>query len=188
MYDEASSTPTVLPDGSVLFGCGSIITTTAAGIFFTSMPQGNYLNAYTFGWDSTAGVYQHDGTYSVVIKDNHYAGPAYCYFNNPVCTRSAARTVLRFTAECQSAGGVVLPKHDHRSESPERVRVVCQCTGDRRQRAGLRHQRRWKHLLRSAGSPRRLYPMATETLSERSFRRGLHSAFDWRGRKSVQPE
>jgi len=31
-------------------------------------------------------VYAHDGTYSILIKDNHYPSSAYCGFNNPVCT------------------------------------------------------------------------------------------------------
>src|SRR5271166_4436000 len=84
VIDEASSTPTVLPDGSVLFAAADNYNY-ARGHLFHFDAKGNYLNAYTFGWDSTAGVYQHDSTYSILIKDNHYGGPAYCYFNNPVC-------------------------------------------------------------------------------------------------------
>jgi hypothetical protein len=84
VYDQASSTPTVLPDGSVLFGAVDNYNYSRGHLFHFDA-KGNYLNAYTFGWDSTAGVYQHDGTYSLVIKDNHYPGPAYCGFNNPVC-------------------------------------------------------------------------------------------------------
>jgi hypothetical protein len=85
VYDQASSTPTVLPDGSVLFGALDEYNYSRGHLFHFDA-QGNYLNAYTFGWDSTAAGYQHDGTYSVVLKDNHYPGPAYCYFNNPVCS------------------------------------------------------------------------------------------------------
>ena len=83
--DESSSTPTVLPDGSVLFGTEDNYNYSRGHLFHFDA-QGNFLNAYTFGWDSTAAVYQHGGTYSVVIKDNHYPSPAYCFFNNPVCT------------------------------------------------------------------------------------------------------
>jgi hypothetical protein len=81
----ASSTPTILPDGSVLFGVTDNYNYSRGHLVHFDA-QGNYLNAYTFGWDSTAGVYSHDNTYSIVIKDNHYPGPAYCSFNNPVCT------------------------------------------------------------------------------------------------------
>jgi len=83
--DLSSSTPTVLPDGSVLFGATSNYAYSRGhALHFDA--QGNYLNSYSFGWDSTPAVYQHDGTYSIVIKDNHYGGPAYCtYRNSPVC-------------------------------------------------------------------------------------------------------
>jgi len=85
VYDQSSSTPTVLPDGSVLFAAVDNYNYSRGHLFHFDA-QGNYLNAYSFGWDSTAAVYPHDGTYSIVIKDNHYPSPAYCYFNNPVCT------------------------------------------------------------------------------------------------------
>jgi len=83
--DDASSTPTVLPDGSVLFGATDNYDYSRGHLLHFDA-NGNYLNAYTFGWDSTAAAYTHDGTFSVVIKDNHYPIPAYCVFQNPVCT------------------------------------------------------------------------------------------------------
>ena len=82
--DFASSSPTVLPDGSITMGTFNYYDY-ARGHLMHFDAQGNYLNAFDFGWDSTAAVYQHDDTYSLVIKDNHYGGSAYCYFNNPVC-------------------------------------------------------------------------------------------------------
>jgi hypothetical protein len=83
--DEASSTPTVLPDGSVVFGATDNYNY-GRGHLFHFDTQGNFVNSYTFGWDTTAGVYQHDGTFSLLVKDNHYPGSAYCSFDNPVCT------------------------------------------------------------------------------------------------------
>ena len=85
VIDESSSTPTVLPDGSVVFGTTDNYNYSRGHLFHFDT-HGNYVNAYTFGWDSTAGVYQHDGTFSVVIKDNHYSSSAYCFYNSPVCT------------------------------------------------------------------------------------------------------
>jgi hypothetical protein len=82
--DFGSSSPTVLPDGSVLFGVIDNYNYSRGHLLHFD-PAGNYLNAYTFGWDSTPGVYTHDHTYSIVVKDNHYGVPAYCFFNNPVC-------------------------------------------------------------------------------------------------------
>jgi hypothetical protein len=47
---------------------------------------GAYLGAYDFGWDSTPAVYSHQGTYSIVIKDNHYDTPGlYCTRSDPIC-------------------------------------------------------------------------------------------------------
>jgi hypothetical protein len=34
--------------------------------------SGAYLGAYRFGWDTTAGIVSHGGSYSVVMKDNQY--------------------------------------------------------------------------------------------------------------------
>ena len=84
--DIASSSPTVLPDGSVIFGATDNYNY-GRGHLFHFGAQGNYLNAFTFGWDSTPGVYKHDGTYSIIVKDNHYPAAAYCGgFQSPVCT------------------------------------------------------------------------------------------------------
>jgi hypothetical protein len=46
---------------------------------------GNFRAAFDFGWDSTPAVYSHDGTYSILIKDNHYDTPLYCFFSSPFC-------------------------------------------------------------------------------------------------------
>lgn len=86
LSDQASASPTVLPDGSVVLGALDNYNFSRGHLFHFDA-QGNYLNAFTFGWDSTPAVYPHGGTYSIVIKDNHYPSAAYCNFpNNPVCT------------------------------------------------------------------------------------------------------
>ncbi len=82
--DQGSSTPSVLPDGSVVFGATDNYNYSRGHLLHFDA-QGNYVNAYTFGWDSTPAVYPHDGTFSVIVKDNHYPSPAYCGFQNPVC-------------------------------------------------------------------------------------------------------
>jgi hypothetical protein len=86
LSDLASSSPTVLPDGSIVLGVLDNYNF-ARGHLMHFSAQGVFLNAYTFGWDSTPGVYPHGSTYSIVIKDNHYDAASYCSFpNNPVCT------------------------------------------------------------------------------------------------------
>jgi hypothetical protein len=85
--DLSSATPTVLPDGSVLFGALGDYNY-GRGHLFHFGPNGDFINAYSFGWDSTPAVYVHDGTWSIIIKDNHYPGSAYCFdYTNPVCTQ-----------------------------------------------------------------------------------------------------
>ena len=73
--DQSSASPIALPDGGVLYGAlttyngsrGHLLAFDAGGAFQAS---------YDFGWDSTPAVFAHDGTYSIVIKDNHYSdGP-----------------------------------------------------------------------------------------------------------------
>jgi hypothetical protein len=85
LSDFSSSTPTVLPDGSVVLGVLDNYDYSRGHLMHFDA-QGNYLNAFSFGWDSTPAAYQHDDTYSLVVKDNYYPVPAYCGFNNPVCS------------------------------------------------------------------------------------------------------
>jgi hypothetical protein len=88
--DQASSSPTVLPDGSIVMGALDNYNFSRGHLFrFSSL--GSYVSAYAFGWDSTPGVYVHDGTFSILIKDNHYPSSAYCNnSNNPVCGSTSA--------------------------------------------------------------------------------------------------
>ncbi|MGH9763954.1 MAG: hypothetical protein ACREAC_24235, partial [Blastocatellia bacterium] len=78
VLDDESSTPTIASDGSVLFGAYTRYNY-AQGHLFHFSSNGNFLGAFGFGWDSTAAIFQHDNTYSVVIKNNHYSGlGSYC--------------------------------------------------------------------------------------------------------------
>lgn len=84
IIDQASSSPTVLPDGAVLFGAFTGYNGERGHMLkFDSL--GNFLGAYDFGWDSTPAVYVHGATYSIIIKDNFYAtsGPYYITQLNP---------------------------------------------------------------------------------------------------------
>jgi hypothetical protein len=78
--DQASASPTVAPDGSILFGVndgfdygrGHLVKFDSIGV---------YLASYNFGWDSTPAIFPNNGTYSVLLKDNHYNNGSYC--NDP---------------------------------------------------------------------------------------------------------
>ena len=79
VIDQSSSTPTVLPDG-VLYGAYSRYNA-ARGHLVKFDLNGNFVASFDFGWDSTPAVYSHGGTYSIVIKDNHYDEEAGFYCN-----------------------------------------------------------------------------------------------------------
>jgi hypothetical protein len=70
--DESSSSPVVLPSGEVLYGAFTNYNN-ERGHAFKLDSNGNVVGTYDFGWDVTPASYAHDGTYSVVTKDNHYA-------------------------------------------------------------------------------------------------------------------
>lgn len=71
ILDDSSASPTIAPDGSIYFGAYTRYNY-AQGHLMRFSANGAYLGAYLFGWDVTPGIYSHDGTYSVVTKDNHY--------------------------------------------------------------------------------------------------------------------
>jgi outer membrane protein assembly factor BamB len=74
VIDQSSSSPTVAPDGSIFYGAYSRYNA-ARGHLFKISSSGQFLGSFRFGWDSTPAIFPHDGTYSVVIKDNKYAAP-----------------------------------------------------------------------------------------------------------------
>ena len=87
VVDDATSVPVVLPDGSILYGAQTIYPY-LQGHLMKFSSSGEFLASYPFGWDDTPAVYPHDGTYSIITKDNHYSGfGAYCSFASPFCPR-----------------------------------------------------------------------------------------------------
>ena len=90
VLDDSSSTPTVAPDGSVLYGAYTRYNY-AQGHLMRFSAAGRFLDAFGFGWDITPAIFSHENdddqvgaaAYSIVIKDNHYSGlGSYC--NDPV--------------------------------------------------------------------------------------------------------
>jgi hypothetical protein len=76
--DDSSATPAVAPDGSVFYGAYSRYNY-FQGHLMKFSAQGSYLGAWPFGWDMTPTIWPHDGTYSVIFKENHYTdGGSYC--------------------------------------------------------------------------------------------------------------
>lgn len=85
VLDDSSSSITVAPDGAILYGAYTRYDF-ARGHLMKFGAAGQFLGAYSFGWDSTPAIYAHDGSYSIVIKDNEYGGgPAFgSYCNSDV--------------------------------------------------------------------------------------------------------
>lgn len=84
VLDDASSSPVVAPDGCIFYGAYTSYNY-SQGHLMRFSEDGAYLNAYPFGWDTTPAIYAHDGTYSLITKDNHYGNmgsycsdPSYC--------------------------------------------------------------------------------------------------------------
>jgi hypothetical protein len=73
VLDDSSSSITVGPDGSILYGAYTRYDF-ARGHLMKFDANGQFQGAYSFGWDLTPAIYPHDGTYSIVIKDNEYGG------------------------------------------------------------------------------------------------------------------
>jgi outer membrane protein assembly factor BamB len=69
--DDSSSSPVVLPDGSVLFGAFTGYNIERGHLLKLS-PTGDITATFGFGWDVTPGVWVHGGTYSIIVKDNYY--------------------------------------------------------------------------------------------------------------------
>ena len=88
MEDEASASPVVAPDGSILLGVNTAYNY-GRGHLLKFSSKGQLQANYDFGWDSTPAVFPHDGTYSVVLKDNHYDNGSYC--NDPTWCPKAPR-------------------------------------------------------------------------------------------------
>jgi len=80
VFDQSSSSPTVLPDGNVLYGSYTRYNIARGHLIKFNGATGSVMATFDFGWDTTPAVVSHDGTYSIVIKDNHYdeEGGLYC--------------------------------------------------------------------------------------------------------------
>jgi hypothetical protein len=67
----STSSPVVLPDGTILYGAFTGYNDGEGHLMHFSA-AGAYLGAYPFGWDTTPAVWQHNGTFSIVTKHNTY--------------------------------------------------------------------------------------------------------------------
>jgi hypothetical protein len=71
VIDNSTASPVVAPDGSIIYGAYTLYNQDQGHLMHFSA-DGTYLGSYSFGWDTTPAIWQHDGTYSIVTKENHY--------------------------------------------------------------------------------------------------------------------
>ncbi|MGE5412610.1 MAG: hypothetical protein ACM3NW_00425 [Syntrophomonadaceae bacterium] len=69
--DAGTSSPAILPDGSVILGVYTSYNY-ARGHLFEFDSTGNLRATYDFGWDITPAVVPREGSFGIVLKDNHY--------------------------------------------------------------------------------------------------------------------
>jgi outer membrane protein assembly factor BamB len=69
--DGSSSSPVALPDGGVVYGALTLYNG-LRGHLMKFDREGDFVASSIFGWDITPALYRHDGTYSLVLKDNYY--------------------------------------------------------------------------------------------------------------------
>jgi hypothetical protein len=74
--DDGTSSPIVAPDGSVYYGAQTRWNG-SQGHLMRFSANGTFLSSYTFGWDTTPAIWTHDGTFSLITKENRYFVPAY---------------------------------------------------------------------------------------------------------------
>jgi hypothetical protein len=106
--DQSPSSPVALPDGGVIYGALDGYNF-SRGHLVKLDRHGNFTGSYDFGWDTTPALYRHDGTYSIVLKDNHYFDAS---FEGGPFFITSSRKISR------SSGSSRIPKPRHASASP----------------------------------------------------------------------
>ena len=76
LVDSSSSTPVIAPDGSILFGSYTSYNAQRGHLMHYDS-SGQFLNSFDFGWDTSPAIWEHDGSYSIILKDNHYGDGPY---------------------------------------------------------------------------------------------------------------
>ncbi len=80
ILDSGTSSPTITPDGSIIFGAYSRYNI-ARGHLYKFSSSAAFQASFDFGWDDTIAVVPRDDSYSLVMKDNHYDEEAGFYCN-----------------------------------------------------------------------------------------------------------
>jgi len=78
LNSNSTASPVIAPDGTIYLGTYSRYNH-SRGHTVRFDAAGQFLSAYPFGWDVTPAIWEHDGTFSVLTKENRYFGVgSYC--------------------------------------------------------------------------------------------------------------
>ena len=69
--DNSTSSPVVAPDGTIYYGSFTRYNH-SQGHMVRFTANGQVLQSYKFGWDVSPAIWEHDGTFSVITKENRY--------------------------------------------------------------------------------------------------------------------
>jgi outer membrane protein assembly factor BamB len=117
--DSSSSSPVAVPDG-VIYGAFTSYNGSRGHLLKLDL-AGNLVATHDFGWDVTPAIWRHDGTYSVIIKNNTYTRDAMGVLTGPFYIEQLSsdfttewRYRLSNTQRCVRApDGVVNCEDDH---------------------------------------------------------------------------
>jgi hypothetical protein len=76
--DNSTSSPVVTPDGKILYGAYTRYNYSQGHLMMFDA-NGAFVAHYGNGWDLTPAIWRHDGTYSVLLKENRYGVGSYCF-------------------------------------------------------------------------------------------------------------
>ena len=75
--DSGTNAPVIAPDGSVFFGTYGEYNG-FRGKLWKFDRHGQFRGTFDYGLDVTPNLFPHDGTYSLILKENHYGFGTYC--------------------------------------------------------------------------------------------------------------
>jgi len=127
--DDSTSSPVIAPDGSVFYGAYTRYNYSQGHLMHFSA-TGAYLGAYRFGWDITPSIWSHDLTYSVILKENHYAVGSYCSGGDCPPGRTLADPESYAMTRLSPALDIEWQYFNHTTSECERIGSEIVCSGD----------------------------------------------------------
>jgi hypothetical protein len=132
--DDSTGLPVVASDGRVLITVATRYNY-AGGHLMVFESDGGYVGAYPAGWDCTPAIYPHDGTYSIILKENHYGGiGSYCneagFCPSRLESQDPESPEVYYITQLNRSLQVEWQFRNETTESCRRTNVGLQCSSD----------------------------------------------------------